>query len=343
VTSRSAPAPDRSAALRNATTTRTVSGLGRRTLCPDMGPPDLLSEVLQDLRLARASYGRSELTAPWGIEIPFKEGVRFHFVAEGECWMLTVAQEPIHMERGDLVLLPHGSGHVIADSPIRRPLPLADVGPKLIGNSTYKLTAGGGGARSLIVCCTIGFDGPTAHPLVQLLPQVLHVRGSEFGDPSLPALLDTMAEEVIHPRIGSATIMARLADIIVTRIIRAWVETRPAELTGWLAAVKDQQIGAALAGIHRRPGHQWDVESLASLAGMSRSKFSERFVALLGVSPARYLLQWRMCLAEAWLKHGDLTVAQAAAELGYASEASFSRAFKRSIGVSPGAARVASA
>jgi AraC-like DNA-binding protein len=321
----------------------TQPGLGQRTLCREAAPPDLLSEVLQDLRLARASYGRSELTAPWGIEIPFKEGVRFHFIVEGECWMLTAAQPPIHMARGDVILLPHGTGHVIADKPIRRPLPLADIGPELIGNSTYRLTAGGGGARSLIVCCTIGFDGPTAHPLVRLLPEVLHVRGSDLSDPSLPALLDMMAEEVLQPKIGSATIMARLADIVMTLIIRAWVEARPAELTGWLAAVKDPQIGAALAGIHRRPGHGWTVASLAALAGLSRSKFAERFVGLLAVSPARYLLQWRMCLAAAWLKTGDLTVAQMAAELGYESEASFSRAFKRFMGVSPGAARIAPA
>jgi AraC-like DNA-binding protein len=320
----------------------TTESRGQRTLCRETPPPDLLSEVLQDLHLAHASYGRSELTAPWGIEIPFKEGVRFHFVAEGGCWMLTTAQPPIYLHCGDVVLLPHGTGHVIADDPNRRPQQLAAVGPRLIGNETYHLRAGGGGDRSLIVCCTIGFDGPTAHPLVQLLPEVLHVRRSDTSDSSLPALLEMMADEVVHPKIGSATIMARLADIVMTRIIRAWVETRPAELTGWLAAVKDEQIGAALAGIHRRPGHPWDVESLAALAGLSRSKFSERFSNLLSVAPARYLVQWRMHLAAAWLKRGDFTIARIAAELGYESEASFSRAFKRLMGVSPKTARIAS-
>lgn len=318
-----------------------VARLGRRTLCPEPTPPDLLSEVLQDLRLARASYGRSELTAPWGIEIPFKEGVRFHFVAEGDCWMLTASRAPIYMQCGDVILLPHGTAHVIADDPARRPIPLAEAGPELIGNATYRLTAGGGGDRSLIVCCTIGFEGPTAHPLVQLLPEVLHVRAEDFGDASLPVLLDMMAEEIRRPRIGSATIMARLADIVMTRIIRAWVETRPSDLSGWLAAIRDPQIGAALAGIHRRPGNDWNVESLAALANLSRSKFSERFTKLLGLSPARYLLQWRMCLAAAWLKNNDLAVAEVAARLGYESEASFSRAFKRFMGVSPGSVKTA--
>src|ERR1051326_2221099 len=158
----------------NGSKTKSPTPLGKRTLCPPETQPDLLSEVLQDLRLARASYGRSELTAPWGIEIPFKEGVRFHFVAEGSCWMLTASQAPLFMESGDVVLLPHGTGHVIADNPVRRPIPLDEIGPELIGNSNYRLSAGGGGDRSLIVCCTIGFEGPTAHPLVQLLPDVLH-------------------------------------------------------------------------------------------------------------------------------------------------------------------------
>jgi AraC-like DNA-binding protein len=318
---------------------RGISRLGERTICLEKRPPDLLSEILQDLRLVRASYGRSELTAPWGIEIPFQEGVRFHFVAEGDCWMLTEAHPPIRMERGDVVLLPHGTGHVITDRPGRRTLPLADAGPELTGAGTYRLTAGGGGERSLIVCCTIGFDGPAAHPLVQLLPKVLHVRRSDTLDPALPALLDMMAGEVAQPQIGSATVMARLADIVMTRIIRAWVESRTAELTGWLAAIKDRQIGAALVGMHRRPGHGWDVEQLASCAGMSRSKFSERFTELLGTSPARYLLQWRMSLAASWLRNDQMTVSQVAARLGYESDASFGRAFKRFMGRSPGSLR----
>jgi AraC-like DNA-binding protein len=305
--------------------------------------PDLLSEVLHDLRLAKASYCRSELTAPWGLELPFQEGVRFHFAAEGGCWMLSDLHPPLRLEQGDVVLLPHGTSHVIADTPTRRARSLMDAGPQLIGDSTYRLSMGGGGERSLIVCCTIGFDGPIAHPLVQLLPAVLHVQRAALKDPSLPALLDMMADEVIHQRIGAPTLMARLADIVVTRIIRSWVENHPDELSGWLAAIRDPQLGKALAGIHRDPGRNWDVESLAQLAGLSRSKFSERFSQLLGVSPGRYLLQWRMRLAAAWLQGNCMNVSQAALRLGYESEAAFSRAFKRYMGIPPGTLRIAAA
>jgi AraC-like DNA-binding protein len=303
--------------------------------CPPVRANDLLSEVLQDLRLARASYGRSELTAPWGVEIPYKDGVRFHFIAEGSCWMLTERHPPLFLDTGDVVLLPHGTGHVIADEPNSRPQPLDELSPQLVGNSTYRLAGGGGGARALIVCCTIGFDGPTAHPLLELLPDVLHVRRSVQHETALPMLLNLMASEVASQRIGSATIMARLADIVMTQIVRSWIETRPTDLSGWLAAVTDPQIGTALARIHREPGNAWTVDTLAAAAGMSRSLFAERFMTLLTVSPARYLLQWRMRLSAVWLRTEDMTVAEVASRLGYASDAAFSRAFKRFFGSSP--------
>jgi hypothetical protein len=170
-------------------------GLGAKSVCPPPCASDLLSEVLQDLRLSNATYGRSELTAPWGIQIPFKEGVRFHFVAEGRCLM-------------------HGSAHEIANDSTCRARPLAELEPTLVGNGTYRLTAGGGGERSLIVCCTIGFEGPTANPLLEMLPPIIHVRRDEIRDSYIATVLGLMAEEVQTQRIGGATIMARLADII---------------------------------------------------------------------------------------------------------------------------------
>lgn len=197
--------------------------------------------------------------------------------------------------------------------------------------------------RSLIVCCTIAFDGPTAHPLLELLPDVLVVRRSAQHESSLPILLNLLASEVASQRIGAATIMTRLADIVMTQIVRAWIETRPSDLSGWPAAVRHPQIGAALARIHRQPGDAWTVDTLAVAAGMSRSLFSERFATLLGVSPARYLLQWRMRLGAVWLKNETMTVAEIATRLGYASDAAFSRAFKRFMGFSPGSLRSKSA
>lgn len=314
-------------------------GLGRASICQTTSDNDLLSEVLRDLRLAHASYGRSELTAPWGIAIPFREGVRFHAVLDGHCWIQAKRLPPLLLEKGDVLLLPHGTEHIMSDHPKRRPLPLAEVKPALIGNGVYELKSGGGGGRSLIVCCTIGFEGPTANPLLELLPSVMHVRDAEHGSTDLSSLLVMMAREVEAQRIGSATVMARLADIVMTQIIRTWVETRADELTGWLAAVRDPQIGSALAKIHRSPGEDWTVDRLSTIAGLSRSRFSHRFKNLLSASPAQYLLQWRMRLAASWLRNGYMPLSQVASDLGYGSDSSFSRAFKRFTGVSPGATR----
>lgn len=314
-------------------------GLGRATMGYQPAENDLLSEVLRDLRLAHARYGRSELTAPWGIAVPFREGVRFHAMLEGQCWIQAKSLPPLLLECGDVLLLPHGTEHTMSDRPKGRALPLDDIKPALIGNGTYELKSGGGGPRSLIACCTIGFEGPTANPLLELLPPVMHIRYAEHSDTVLPNLLSMMAREADGQRIGSATVMARLADIVMTQVIRSWVETCSDNLTGWLAAVRDPQIGSALARIHRSPGEDWPVDRLAALSGLSRSRFSQRFKGLLSVSPARYLLQWRLRLAESWLRNGYMSLSQVASELGYESDASFSRAFKRFIGVSPGAVR----
>jgi len=146
----------------------------------------------------------------------------------------------------------------------------------------------------------------------------------------------------VEQRIGGATIMARLADIIMTRIVRDWIEASPRDLTGWLAAVRDPNIGVALGRIHRAPGEPWTVERLATACGLSRSLFAARFAAMLGITPARYLLQWRMRLALVWIEQQHMSVSEAAGKLGYASNAAFSRAFQRFHGVLPGALKPAS-
>jgi AraC-like DNA-binding protein len=312
--------------------------LGHSSDANDRVAPDALSEVLQDLRLSGASYCRSELAAPWGLEIGPEEGAIFHFVAEGGCWLRTASHEPMRLEMGDVVLLPHGAGHVLVDqlnTPTKR---LQEVRER-IGDTTYRLRAGGAGTRALLVCSAVGFEEPSAHPLIELMPHVLHVRGGGSQDPSLLPLLEAMASELADQRVGAATVMTRLADIVITRLVRAWAESQPVETKGWLAAIRDPQIGRALAAFHRRPSEAWSVESLAAIAGMSRSIFSERFAAVLGVPPARYVGRWRMHLAGTWLTAQRLTISEVASRLGYESEASFSRAFRRVMGDPPSAFR----
>jgi AraC-like DNA-binding protein len=302
-------------------------------------PRDRLSEVLQDFRIAANSYGRCELRRPWGISFPPQPQARFHFVVSGGCWLRPPKRAWQELHAGDVVLLPRGAGHALASDPRSTLRPLEQMPLEEIGERTYRLHAGGSGAATVLVCCSVGFAEPAAHPLLELMPPLLLLRGGALTDPLLPTLLDAMASEVQEPRIGAATLMARLADVVILRVVRSWVESRAEDAGGWLAAMRDERIGRALAAIHQRPGEPWSVESLAAVAGASRSIFSERFSQLVGMSPARYLARWRMHVASGWLENERATVADVAARLGYESEAAFSRAFKRFVGVPPSALR----
>jgi AraC-like DNA-binding protein len=281
--------------------------------------------------------------APWGIEIPPDEGAVFHFMVEGACWLRTQSDTALRLEQGDVVLLPRGSGHVLVDSPGAATRPLRQLPRERLGKTTFRLRGDGDGARALLVCCGTSFESSALHPLLWMMPEVLHVPRDGRDDAALSMLLDSMASEIREQRMGAATVMARLADIVVTRVVRAWAEVQSESAIGWLAAIRDPQVGAALAAFHRSPERSWDVETLAAAAHLSRSQFSERFTASLGVAPARYVASWRMHLATRWLASARLSIGQVASRLGYDSEPSFSRAFKRIVGKPPSGLRRAHA
>jgi AraC-like DNA-binding protein len=305
----------------------------------DAPAPDALSQMLQDLRLSNGTYGRCELTRPWGIDFPAQPEARFHFVVSGAPWLRAPKRGWIELHAGDVALLPKGTAHQMADKARGRTRPLADMPLEEIGDRTYAMRAGGGGARTVLVCCSVGLEQPAMHPLLELMPPVLLVRGGAARDPVLPVLLEAMADEVKSQHVGAATVMTRLADVVIARVIRAWVESRREDTTGWLAAIRDPRIGRAIVAIHREPGGPWTVGSLADVARMSRSVFSERFAALVGAPPAKYLARVRMHVASGWLRDEQATVGAVAERLGYDSEAAFSRAFKRFAGMAPGAMR----
>src|SRR5262245_40661981 len=172
--------------------------LGRSS---DPPPPDALSEVLQDLRLSGVSYGRCELASPWGIDFPEQPEARFHFVVEGSCWLRSPGEEWLRLEAGDVALLPRGTRHALADAVRRRTKSIGDFPLQEIGERTYLLAAGGAGARTVLVCCSVAFAEPAVHPLLELMPPMLLVRGGATDDPALPALLETMADEVLSRRV----------------------------------------------------------------------------------------------------------------------------------------------
>jgi len=301
--------------------------------------PDLLSEILQDLRLRDNSYGRCELRRPWGISFPPQPQARFHFVVSGGCFLRPAKRPWLELHATDVVLVPHGAGHALASEVSGALRPLDDMPLEEVGDRTFTMSAGGRGATTVLVCCSVGFGHPAAHPLLELMPPLLLLRGGAAADPTLAMLLDAMAAEVRERRLGAATVMARLADVVIARVIRSWAESRQDDTVGWLAALRDERVGRALAAIHQRPGDAWSVESLAAVAGVSRSVFSERFAELVGMPPARYVARWRMHVASGWLEKERASVAEVAGRLGYDSEAAFSRAFKRFIGVPPSALR----
>jgi len=201
------------------------------------------------------------------------------------------------------------------------------------------LRHGGGGPPTALVCGAVRLEHPAAHELVRALPATILVGAGAPGEEWIQTTLRLLAAEARSPRPGGEAVITRLADIIVIQAIRAWLETDPGARTGWLGAMRDPQIGRAIALVHDDPARDWTVAALAQELAMSRSAFAARFSELVGEPAMQYVTTWRMHLALAALQEGDATVAQLADRLGYRSEAAFARAFKRVVGMPPGAVR----
>ena len=302
-------------------------------------PGDAVTEVLRDLRLVQTFYCHSELNAPWGLRMPAEDYAVFHFVAEGEAWLERQGGDPVHLVAGDFVLVAPGVPHAIASAAGAECLNVQELPHETVGTSAMLLRHGGDGARAVLACGGVRFEDPAAHPLVRLMPDLLHIRASQGGEARrLRQMLEALGSEALDPRPGGTTVMLRLADILVIHAVRSWLESGTDD-RGWLGALRDPQIGRALAQIHRQPARDWTVAALAESANMSRSVFSDRFTGLVGAPPLLYLTRWRMHLAARWLREERASLGEVAARLGYESEPSFSRAFKRHIGVPPGAVR----
>ena len=316
-------------------------------------PADPLGEALHFLRMEGVVYSRSELTAPWGLDLPpLPDCVLFHVVTAGECWLETEGEEPRRLRPGEFTLVPHGEGHRIRDT-LDSPLDhLFDVPREEYGPHYEVIRHGGGGALTRLVCGAVRFGHPAARELVAHLPRVIQISSWDAAATPqaaaqrdwLQSTLRLMAAESGAPRPGGETVVTRLADILVIQSIRAWLEDarsrekdeEDAAAVGWLRAIHDERIGPTLLAMQRDPAHDWSVASLARVARLSRSAFAARFRALVGEGPLAYLTRWRMNTAVTWLEEGDTTVGEVAERLGYRSEAAFGRAFKRVVGESPG-------
>ena len=202
------------------------------------------------------------------------------------------------------------------------------------------LRHGGGGVPTTLICGAVRFDHPVARSLVGILPPMVYIQASDEPRASwMQAVFKLMAAEARAFQPGGEAVITRLADVLVIQAIRAWIETAPAARTGWLGALQDPQVGRALALIHREPARAWTVASLARELAMSRSAFAARFTQLVDEPAMQYLTHWRMQLAHHALATEGATVGELAGRLGYQSEAAFARAFKRVMGVAPGAVK----
>jgi AraC-like DNA-binding protein len=301
---------------------------------------DALSDILNALRLSGGIYFRCDFGAPWGMRMGPGEAADFHIVVRGSAWLrLNEADIPIALRSGDIIVFPRGDAHCIADAPDTEPVPAALIAQNRTDDGYGPLSHGGDGPGATVLCGYFQLDRDDGHPLLNALPRLMHVRSD---DPTslaqLRAIVELIVAETESGRPGQQGVVNRLVEVLFIQIVRSYLQQ--ADLpAGVLAGVADRHIGSALGLMHRRPGAQWTLDALATEARMSRSAFATRFRNVVGMTPMHYLTGWRMQKAKRLLADGRLSTAAVAAEVGYLSEASFSKAFKKAIGSGPGAYR----
>ncbi|MBX2802280.1 MAG: AraC family transcriptional regulator [Myxococcales bacterium] len=312
---------------------------------------DVLSDVLSWLRVQGTLSRRSELSAPWGIAYSAFDLVSFMVVEKGGCFLTFSGGPTLRLDAGDLVMLFPGHTTSLMDELSTPTVPYAQVLEECTvaevdryarrRDSYPTITYGGGGRQTVLRGWGLRFEGYEQHPLLPVLPDFIHLTYERRS--ALPWLETTLRFLLHETRVkgdGSDMMTVRLVDLLFVQVLRAWFEEQPDEQVGWLGALRDSSIGHALQLIHEYPADPWSLQGLAKAVGMSRSSFSSRFQSLVGASPMKYLTQLRMNLA-ANLLRGDtrLSLSHIARQVGYDSESSFGRAFKRTFQTSPGAFR----
>lgn len=301
---------------------------------------DQLGDGLHLLRFTGALYCRAELSAPWGVEFPRLDGyVMLPVVLAGRC-VLEIGGDRHILEAGSAALVTRGLPHRLLSSADAAATPLFDIPVHQLSDTYEHMRFGGGGERAQVAYAAMRVDAPLTARLIAELPDVIRVDAWDDGEAGVfQSVLRLLAREaeVIAP--GGEAVMTRLADVLVIHVLRWWLRHADLASTGWLAALRDPQIGRALGRMHAHPEYDWTLIELSRQANMSRSAFAERFTALVGAPPMRYLAAWRLEQAHAELLATTDPIASISSRVGYTSEAAFSRAFKRHHGRTPGAAR----
>jgi AraC-like DNA-binding protein len=299
---------------------------------------DVLSDVVSAARTGRPHSGRVTRSVPFAQRFPAVPSAGFHIVLQGTCWLLPPQGEPIALGPGDVAFLPRGSAHGLADDPAT---PVS--GPPALPTGVHD---GGSGEASadrsptvVMLCGAYLLDGSAQHPLLDDLPDVIHLPARVGRRSEIRAAVELLGAELeSEARPGSDTILLTLLDLLLLYLLRAWFEEQhdAGRAAGWAAALHDPAVAPALRAIHGDPGRQWTVEELGAQARLSRAAFARRFTHLVGQPPLTYLTWWRMTTAARLLRTSDAPVDTIARQVGYSSQYTFTHAFKRRYGSPPG-------
>ncbi|WP_162525040.1 AraC family transcriptional regulator [Marinobacter sp. BW6] len=316
----------------------------------------LISNVLENIRLQGAVFFAWQPSWPFATGVPSEchfrdlilpssdQVISYHIVVEGPCWATVEGEKPVRLEGGDILLVPHGDAYAISDQP-RGPSD-QDIEPAqqffammAAGELPLVIQDGGGGpGQSQLVCGFLGCDRHPWNPLLEGLPRFIVLSRSALHGP-INDLIDIVLRECGHPGAGSRSMMRRLGELLFIEVIRQFLQHQGLANNPWMRGLADPLVGKSLSLLHGRIAETWTLEKLASEVNCSRSVLAERFSRVIGVPPMKYLSQWRLQVAARLLRGRQDKILSIALSVGYESETSFSRAFKRSLGTSPSAFR----
>ena len=309
---------------------------------------DALSDVLRVGNLTGGVFLHAEFTAPWCIAVrmaaadcapalgPATHLVLFHYVVEGEFRLRLDGEEAMSLGPGEIVLLPRNDPHLMGTDLNLPPVVGREIiqAPRDGGLATIR--HGGTGAPTRMVCGFVGCHGADGNPVISTLPSAFKIRPEAAGAAEwIHSTFHYAAAEVAAGRPGSETVLAKLSELLFVEAVRRYAETLPQGETGWLAGLRDAHVARALALMHRDVRRAWTVDELGRAVGLSRSALADRFIRLIGTPPMHYLANWRMQIARQKLRSSSASLAQVAGMVGYESEAAFSRAFRKVVGMPP--------
>jgi len=302
---------------------------------------DALSDILSRMRLKGTLYFRTSLTAPWGVKVPrFKDVARYHFAHKGRCLIrIEGAADPVLVEQGDLIIIPHGTAHTLYCHPETETdaLPLDEVIERsgFTGRGTLVYGEFGTNHETQLVCGHFAFGDHARHPLLEALPAHILIRN--YGEASgswMENTLKVIGAEAGRDGIGNDLVALKLSEIIFAQALRSYFIVEGADQP-IMAGFANPQIGRVLSAIHEAPSFAWTLEELSDIAGMSRTSFVNSFSKLMATTPMGYITDWRMQIARQMLAETSASIIEVAESAGYQSEAAFGRVFKKLIGTAP--------